>query len=263
MAKHETFGIKPGQRVLITAGAAGIGRVVADAFASVGAKIHVCDVLPDVIAACKKDHPDWGISQCDVSKEDQVAKMFADVKKSMGGLDVLVNNAGIGGPTGGVEKITPDEWRQTIDINLNGQYYCAHHAVPLLRQNAPESSIICISSVAGRLGYALRTPYAATKWAIVGFMKSLAQELGPEGIRVNAILPGIVEGPRMTRVIESRAKATNLAYKEMEQQYLNKISLRRMVSPQDVANMALYLVSPLGRNVTGQPISVCGDVVAL
>jgi NAD(P)-dependent dehydrogenase (short-subunit alcohol dehydrogenase family) len=263
MTKQETFGIKPGLRVLVTAGAAGIGRVVADAFAGVGAKIHVCDVVPAVLDACKKDHPDWGVTLCDVSKPDQVEKLFADVKKNLGGLDVLVNNAGIGGPTGGVDKIKVEDWMQTIDINLNGQFLCAHHAVPLLRQNAQDSSIICISSVAGRLGYALRTPYAATKWAIVGFMKSLAQELGPEGIRCNAILPGIVEGPRMTNVIKNRAAATNVSYEDMEKQYLNKISLRRMVSPQDVANMALYLCSPLGRNVTGQPISVCGDVVSL
>ena len=256
------FGLKKGLRVLVTAGAAGIGRVIADAFAAHGAKIHVCDIADDVLESCKKEHPDWGVTKCDVSKEDQVKTLFREADKSLGGLDVLVNNAGIAGPTGGVDVITGDAWRQTVDINLNGQFYCAHHAVPLLRQSE-DASIICISSVAGRLGYAFRTPYAATKWAIIGFMKSLAQELGPEGIRVNAILPGIVEGPRMERVISARAAEMGKSYEDMEQIYLDKVSLRRMVSPQDVANMALYLCSPIGRNVTGQPISVCGNVETL
>lgn len=259
---HQNFGIKTGLRVFVSAGCAGIGRAIADAFYNAGAKIYVCDVSQEAVNSCKRERPDWGISLCDVSNEKQVEVMFEDVKKTLGGLDVLVNNAGIAGPTGTVDKVTPEEWRQTININLNGQFYCAHFAVPLLRESQ-DASIICISSVAGRLGYAFRTPYASTKWAIIGFMKSLAQELGPEGIRVNAILPGIVEGPRMRNVITSRAQALAVSYDEMEQQYLNKISLRRMVTMDDVANMALYLCSPIGINITGQPISVCGNVETL
>jgi len=173
--------------------------------------------------------------------------------------DVLVNNAGIAGPTGGVDELSCSDWQDTVNINLNGQFYCARLAVPLLRQSN-NASLICISSVAGRLGYAYRTPYAATKWAIVGLVKSLAIELGPQGIRANALLPGIVEGPRIERVIGDRAQALGVSYADMEQEYINKISLRRMVSAQDVANQALYLCSPLGAGISGQAISVCGNV---
>jgi NAD(P)-dependent dehydrogenase (short-subunit alcohol dehydrogenase family) len=180
----------------------------------------------------------------------------------MGGLDVLVNNAGIAGPTAGVEDIDPSEWDRTVAVNLNGQFYSARKAVPALRKTQ-DGAIINMSSVAGRLGYAYRTPYAATKWAIVGFTQSLAKELGPAGIRVNAILPGVVEGPRIERVISARAQATGIAYEAMEQEYKNKASLRRMVSAQDVANMALFLCSPAGRNISGQALSVCGNVETL
>jgi NAD(P)-dependent dehydrogenase (short-subunit alcohol dehydrogenase family) len=173
-----------------------------------------------------------------------------------------VNNAGISGPTAGVADIAPEDWRRTIDVNLNGQFYCTRFALPLLRQSA-NPAIVNISSVAGRLGYSFRTPYAASKWAVVGFTKSLATELGPEGIRVNAILPGIVEGPRIERVIRARAEQAGVSYDAMEQQYLGKVSLRRMVSPSDVASMVVFLCSAAGRNISGQALSVCGNVEAL
>ncbi len=251
-----------GLRVLVTAGAAGIGRAIAESFAAAGARIHLCDIAADALAECRERHPDWGLSDCDVADEAQVRALFASVEAGLGGLDVLVNNAGIAGPTGGVETISPDDWRRTIEINLNGQFYCAHLAVPLLRKSE-RASIICISSVAGRLGFAYRTPYAASKWAIIGFVKSLASELGPDGIRVNAILPGVVEGPRIERVISARAEALGKSYEETKQASLDKVSLRRMVSAEDVANTVLFLCGSLGANISGQPISVCGNVEVL
>jgi NAD(P)-dependent dehydrogenase (short-subunit alcohol dehydrogenase family) len=256
------FTIPPGLRVLVTAGAAGIGRAIAEAFARTGAKIHVCDVVQATLDTCKKEQPKWGMSLCDVSDEKQVARMFADAEKFLGGLDVLVNNAGIAGPTSSVEDMNPADWDKTIAINLNSQFYCAHHAVKLLKQS-DNASIICISSIAGRLAYANRSPYAATKWAIRGFAESLAWELGPLGIRVNAILPGIVEGPRIEGVIRARAEKESVAFDVMEQKYKDMASLRRMVTAEDVANQALFLCSPLGRNVSGQSISVDGHVRAL
>ncbi len=258
----ETMGLEPGLRVLVTAGASGIGRIIAETFAGAGARVHICDLSDTSLAKCATEHPDWTTSLCDVSKEEQVTNLFGDVGTNLGGLDVLVNNAGIAGPTGGIDKISTDEWRETVDINLNGQFYCARLSVPLLKKSS-NASIVCISSVAGRLGYAFRTPYAATKWAIIGLMKSLAIELGPDGIRVNALLPGIIEGPRIEKVISARADITSVSYNEMEQEYINKISLRRMTSAQDVANQALFLCSPLGANVSGQAISICGNVEVL
>lgn len=248
-----------GLRVLVTAGGNGIGRVIADTFAEHGARLHICDIDDDALTESAATHPDRGVTRCDVSDEGQVSRLFEEVADTLGGLDVLVNNAGIAGPTGGVDALSCSDWQDTVNINLNGQFYCARLAVPLLRQSN-NASLICISSVAGRLGYAYRTPYAATKWAIVGLVKSLAIELGPQGIRANALLPGIVEGPRIERVIGDRAQALGVSYADMEQEYINKISLRRMVSAQDVANQALYLCSPLGAGISGQAISVCGNV---
>jgi NAD(P)-dependent dehydrogenase (short-subunit alcohol dehydrogenase family) len=258
----DKFGIEDGLRVLVTAGASGIGYAIAKAFDEQGAKLHVCDIADAALESCKANHPDWGYTLCDVSKEQQVKGLVADAVSHMGGLDVLVNNAGIAGPTGGVDEITPESWDMTININLNGQFYSAHHAVPELKKS-DKASIICISSIAGRLAYANRTPYAATKWAIRGFAESLAAELGPSNIRVNALLPGIVEGPRIDNVIQARADKEGVSFDEMSQKYKDMASLRRMVTAEDVANQALYLCSPLGKNVSGQCISIDGHVTAL
>ena len=174
-----------------------------------------------------------------------MSRLFAEVESSLGGLDVLVNNAGVAGPTGGVEDIRPEEWRRTIDVCLTGQFLCAHHAVPMLK-SAGGGAIVNLSSAAGRFGYAFRTPYSAAKWGVIGFTHSLAKELGPANIRVNAILPGIVEGPRMTGVIAARAKQMDVSYEAMEKTYLDRVSLRRMVSAGDVAATVAYLLSPAG-----------------
>jgi len=262
MSARPGFTVKPGLRVLVTAGAGGIGRAIAERLAGAGARIHVCDIAEPVLAACRRDQRAWGTTLCDVADDAQVERLFAEALASLGGLDVLINNAGIAGPTGGVDEIEPAEWRRTVEVNLNGQFYCARAAVPPLKQ-AGDGVIINISSVAGRLGYAFRTPYAATKWAIVGLTQSLAKELGPAGIRVNAILPGIVEGPRMEGVIAARAEAVGVPYETMERQYLDRISLRRMVTAGDVANMALFLCAEEGRNLSGQALSVCGNVETL
>jgi NAD(P)-dependent dehydrogenase (short-subunit alcohol dehydrogenase family) len=179
----------------------------------------------------------------------------------MGGIDVVINNAGIAGPTAGIDEIDVGQWTQTTDINLNGQYHVAHHAVAHLRES--RGAMINLASVAGRLAFAYRTPYAASKWAVVGLTKSLAAELGPEGVRVNAILPGIVRGKRIEGVIRDRAAALGIPYEEMERRNLEKVSLRRMVEPEEIAAAALFLCAPGGRSITGQAISVCGNVEAL
>ncbi len=250
-----------GQRVVVTAGAAGIGRAIVEALAAAGARVHVCDVDSDALQACGR-RLSIGTTLADVSNEAQVDRLFDEASAALGGLDVLVNNAGIAGPTGGVEEISPADWRRCIDIDLTGQFLCTRRAVPLLKA-AGGGAIINMSSAAGRHGYAYRTPYAAAKWGVIGFTQSLAKELGPSGIAVNAILPGIVKGPRIEGVIRSRAQQLGLSYAEMEKQYLEKVSLRRMVTAEDVAHMVLFLVSPLGRNVSGQSLGVCGNVETL
>ena len=255
-------GLKPGMRVVVSAGASGIGRAISDMLIEHGAKVHICDVSDDFIADFKRAHPGHGATRADVSKEADVEKFFTEAKASLGGLDALINNAGIAGPTGGIDEIKPEDWRRCIDIDLTGQFLCARLAVPMIKA-AGGGAVVNMSSSAGRHGYAFRTPYAAAKWGIIGLTQSLAKELGPDNIRVNAILPGIVEGPRMEKVISDRAGQLGIAYAEMEKQYLQRVSLRRMVSPHDVAAMVLFLLSPLGENISGQSLGVDGNVETL
>ena len=252
----------PGLRVLISGGASGIGEAIAAAFIEARAQVHVCDVSQRALKDFAARHPGTLGTHADVSDRWAVDHVFAEHKAKLGGLDVLVNNAGVAGPTCGIETMSEVEWSSTVDVNLNGQYRFAHHAVPLLKESQ-HAQMICISSVAGRLGYAWRTPYAATKWAVVGLMKSLAAELGPDGVRVNALLPGVIEGPRIDKVIAARARQAGVAEAVMRQDYIDRISLRRMTTAEDVAAMALFLCSPAARNISGQAISVDGNVERL
>ena len=262
MSLIERMRPRPGMRVLVTAGAAGIGAAIARGFVEADAKVLICDVDAAALASFVKSHPGMSATQTDVSDEAAVERLFVEVKARLGGLDVLVNNAGIAGPTGPIDQLAVDDIRRTLDVDLMGQFLVARLGVPLLRASE-EAAIINMSSVAGRLGYGLRTPYAAAKWGIVGFTASLAKELGPDGIRVNAILPGVVRGARIERVIRDRAAAAGISCQEMETQYLKQVSLRRMVEPEDIAAMALFLCSPAGANISGQAISVCGNVETL
>jgi NAD(P)-dependent dehydrogenase (short-subunit alcohol dehydrogenase family) len=256
------FRLPDNLRVLVTAGASGIGRAISDLLIQRGARVHICDISDDFIADYLNAHTGAFATKADVASEIDVRRLFADLSASLGGLDAIVNNAGIAGPTGGVEDIGPEDWRRTIDVCLTGQFLCAHHGVPLLKA-AGGGAIVNLSSAAGRFGYAFRTPYSAAKWGVIGFTQSLAKELGPANIRVNAILPGIVEGPRMTGVIAARAKQMNVSYEAMEKTYLDRVSLRRMVTADDVAATVAYLLSPAGRNISGQSIGVDGNVEAL
>jgi NAD(P)-dependent dehydrogenase (short-subunit alcohol dehydrogenase family) len=258
----DVFALPEKLRVLVTAGASGIGRAAADLLIARGAQVHICDVSDEFLADYRAAHPKAGISRADVASDADVARLFDDVKASLGGLDTLINNAGIAGPTGGVEDIKPEDWRRTIDVCLTGQFLCAHFAVPMLKA-AGGGSIVNLSSSAGRFGYAFRTPYSAAKFGVIGLTQSLAKELGPANIRVNAILPGIVEGPRMTGVIAARAKQTGVSYEAMEKTYLERVSMHRMVTASDVAATIAYLLSPAGRNVSGQSIGVDANVETL
>lgn len=259
---EDPFALPKNLRVLVTAGASGIGRAISDLLIARGARVHICDISDDLLAQFRVDHPDCHATKADVASEGDVDRLLTEAAASLGGLDALINNAGIAGPTGAIEDLAPAEWRRTIDVNLTGQFLCTRRAVPLLKE-AGGGSIVNISSVAGRLGYAFRTPYSSTKWAIIGFTQSLAKELGPHNIRVNAVLPGVVEGPRMTGVITARAAQTNVSFEQMQQTYLERISLRRMVTAEDVAASVAYLLSPAGRNVSGQSLSVDGNVESI
>ncbi|CEJ12463.1 3-oxoacyl-[acyl-carrier-protein] reductase FabG [bacterium YEK0313] len=255
------MGIK-GLRVLVTAGANGIGREVARAFVEEGARVHVCDVDAEAIAALATTDPAISASLCDVTDRKAVAGLFETALARLGGLDVLVNNAGTAGPTGRVEEINPEDWDRCIDVCITSQFNCVRLAVPHLK-NSANASIINLSSVAGRLGFALRTPYAAAKWAVIGFTKSLSVELGEFGIRVNAILPGLVEGDRIRRVFEAKAQARGVSAREIQEQALSYTAQKTMVTARQLADQIVFCASPRGRTISGQALSICGDTLML
>lgn len=248
-----------GKRVVVTAGAQGIGLAIAEAFVAAGAQVHICDVNDDFLASAKQKLPQVSQSRTDVSSESQVDAMFAKLAARWGGLDVLVNNAGIAGPTAKVEDTDLVAWDQTIAVNLTGPFLCTRRAVPLLKA-AGGGSIVNLSSAAGRLGFPLRTPYSASKFGVIGLTETWAMELGPSNIRVNAILPGIVAGERQERVIAAKAASYGIGHEAMRQRLLAKVSLRSMVTAQDIANQIIFICSPAGAAISGQSLSVCGNV---
>ena len=206
----------------------------------------------------RQSDPKIGQSVCDVADRAAVAKLFDTAIAELGGLDVLVNNAGIGGPTGRVEEIHPDDWDRCVAVCLTGQFNCARLAVPHLRQSK-NASIVNLSSAAGKFGFSLRTPYAAAKWGVIGFTKSLAIELGGDGIRVNAILPGIVAGDRQRRVLEAKAQQLGLSYADMEKRAFSFTSIKDYITAEQLADQIVFIASPRGRTISGQAISVDGD----
>jgi NAD(P)-dependent dehydrogenase (short-subunit alcohol dehydrogenase family) len=242
-----------GLRVLITAGGAGIGRVMAQTFVDHGARVHVCDVDEKALQQLPKPIT---YTLADVSRLADVDRLFDDVKRHLGGLDVLVNNAGIAGPTAKVEDIKPEEWERCIAVDLNGMFYCTRKAMPMIKA-AGGGSIVNLSSIAGRFGFAMRTPYSAAKWAVVGFTQSLAVEAGPDHVRVNCIQPGIVEGERVERIIAAKAQALGVSPQSVLEKMVEGISLKTTVSAQDIANTALFLATDAGKHISGQALSVC------
>ena len=246
-----------GLRVAITAGAGGIGRVMADSFATCGARPFISDVDDAALAEC--GHP--GI-RADAGRRPDLERFMDAALAHLGGLDVLVNNAGIAGPTKPVEQVTPEELDAVLQIDLASLFHCARRAVPLLRE-AGGGSIVNLSSAAGKFGFPLRSPYSAAKWGIIGFTRTLAMELGPDRINVNAILPGLVDGPRIRSVLRNKAAAKGVSDNQETEEALTRVSLRTFVSQQDIANMALYLSSPFGRTISGQAISIDGGMEGL
>ncbi|MER5388874.1 SDR family oxidoreductase [Saccharopolyspora sp. NPDC002686] len=249
-----------GKRVLVTAGANGIGLAIAGRFAGLGARVLVTDIDEDSVRAAEARGLAARVS--DASSEAQVEELMGAVRAELGGLDVLVNNAGIAGPTGPVETLDSAAWAQTFEVNVHSQFYCVKHGLPLLRESS-EASIVNLSSAAGRLGMAGRSAYSASKWAVVGFTKTLAIELGPEGIRANAICPGAVDGPRIRAVIEAKAEMLGKPVEEIAATYQDQSSMRRLVTADDIADMAAFLASPMARNVNGQAMAVDGNTEKL
>ena len=258
MTAEEGTATVRGKRVVVTAAATGIGSTVAARFAAAGAAVHVCDREPEALAAYLEEHPAVGGTVADVADPGDVARLFAEARERLGGLDVLVSNAGIAGPVSPVEEMDLDGWRRTLDVNLTGAFLCVRAAVPLLKE-AGGGSLVVMSSNAGTMGLPYRAPYVATKWALIGLVKTLAMELGPHGIRANAICPGDVEGDRIRRVIALEAENRGLSYDDVYAERVEAVSLRTMVTADDVASLIMFVASGAGARISGQALLVDGN----
>ena len=256
-----TQNISPGKNIIISAAADGIGWSIASLSLDKGYNVYLSDINQKRIDQINK-HPlinkKLFIDNVDAKNQDSVEKYFYSLKERIASIDALINNVGIAGPTGPMESLSISDWKNTIDINLNSHFYFTKHSIPLLKNNKG-GSIINISSTAGLFGFPLRTPYVASKWAIIGVTKSLAIELGEFNIRVNAICPGSVLGDRMKRVIEAKAKSTGVSEEELQKDYESMVSLKTFVSEEDIANMALFLLSDEAHKISGQVMTVDGN----
>lgn len=248
------------QRVLITAGASGIGREIARAFAANGAKVFVSDIDGKALEALSKEIKGVMTKTCDNSKRSDVEAMIPAAIKALSGLDILVNNAGISGPTAPVEELDPDKWEAVMNVNLNGTFNVTRLAIPHLKKSAA-GNIIVMSSLGGRFGYPNRSPYCTSKWGLIGFTKTLALELGAFNIRANAIAPGAVGGDRIEHVLEGRAKAEGKTLEQEKEAAMSVQSLKRFVDPKDIAALCLFLTSDAGKSISGQVLPIDNDSV--
>jgi NAD(P)-dependent dehydrogenase (short-subunit alcohol dehydrogenase family) len=249
-------------RVLVTAGASGIGLAIARAFTAQGAAVFVCDVDAAALAALSTAAPGVASCRCDMGNRAEIGPMVEAAVAALGGLDVLVNNAGIGGPTAPVESLDPDDWDRVLRVNVTSMFDTSRLAIPHLRRST-RGCVINLSSVAGRFGYANRAAYATSKWAVVGFTKSLSIELGPAGIRVNAIQPGMVGGRRIDQVLEGRARLSGRTLDEERRLAMTNQSIPRMVEATEVASLAVFLASDAARSISGQALSIDNDLQKL
>ena len=246
-----------GKKALITAGADGIGYAIAKRFEKAGAKVFVCDINPEAVKKVNDVDDNIKAVVCDLRQTQLISSMVEAGFDYLKEIDIIVNNAGIAGETAGIGEQTLGGWQECLQVNITSHFETMRLVVPRMNN---DGSILSVSSVAGRVGFAYRIPYAATKWAVIGMVKSLAIELGPRGIRVNALLPGIVEGERQNRVIDAKAKVKKVSFKVMRDEILSGASLNRFVTHEDLAEQAHFLCSPLGKNISGQAVSVCGNI---
>ncbi|ROZ75025.1 SDR family oxidoreductase [Ramlibacter sp. WS9] len=251
-------GLVKGRRVLVTAGASGLGLEIARAFVRAGDTVAVCDMDENALRQLSERGEDIHGIRCDVADREGCVELIRQTYEALGGLDVLVNNAGMAGPTGQLDEIDPGEWDRTVAVNLTGTFNVTRAAIPWLKQHG-SGAIINIGSTAGRMGFPNRSAYAATKWAIVGLTKTLAIDLGPWGVRVNAVLPGAVDGERFRNVIADKARLRGVPYEEVLREVLAGMSIKRLVPPQEVAALVAFLASPDTSTLSGQAVSIDGD----
>ena len=249
------------KKIVISAGASGIGWAITKSCVAKGALVYLCDVDPRAINKIKKHrlhNKQVFASEMDASDETEVIDFFNKIRKKFIKLDALINNVGVAGPTGTIEKLDSSEWENTLHVNVNSHFYFTKQAIPLLKKSN-NSSIVNISSTAGIMGYPLRSPYAASKWGVVGLTKTLAMELGKYKIRVNAVCPGTIKGDRMKRVIKAKAKLMKVSQKLIEKDFISMSSLKSWVTEEDIGNACAFLISNEASKISGQVIAVDGN----
>lgn len=245
-------------KVFISAGGSGIGRCIAEAFLKQGDDVFVCDINQQSLQQFKQDYPQLQIAYCDLGQMNAIQPMFETAMQALGGLDILVNNTGISGPTVAADELSFEDWTQVLNLNLNSTFMMTKLAIPYLKQS-DSGAIINLSSIAGRMGYPFRLAYSTSKWGIIGFTKTLSMELGAFDIRVNAVLPGAVDGERVQRVLQARADAMNISLEEVTQNALANQSLKQFVNPKHIADLCVFLASDSASSISGQILPIDGD----
>ena len=246
-------------RVVVTAGASGIGLAIAQKFLQEGANVFICDIAAPALEKALSENPRLQGSLANVGDPKSVEAFFDHALTSLGGIDTLVNNAGIGGPRAAIENIGYDDWDDCIRINLSGMFYCTKQVVPVMKQQSG-GSIINISTGSAKTGLPNRLPYVASKVGVLGLSYNLARELGAFNIRCNTILPGLMDNPRGRALVANYANENNLSVEEGEAEFLKYISLKTWIQPTEIADTAYYLASDAARHITGQEIAVDGNV---
>ena len=253
------------KKIIISAGASGIGWATAKICLSRGATVYLCDIDNKSLNKIKK-HPlnnkRLFSYEYDASDEYEVSNFFNKINKKTKKIDALINNVGVAGPTGTIEKLSSEDWEKTLKINVISHFYFTKLAIPMLKKNK-SGSIINISSGAGIMGFPLRSPYAASKWAVIGLTKTLAMELGKYKIRVNAICPGTIKGDRMVRVIRDKAKFLKVSKKKVEKEFVSMASMNCWIHEEDIGKMCSFLISRDGERISGQTIPVDGNAIRL
>ncbi len=253
------------KKIIISAGASGIGWATAKILLYKGANVYLCDIDTKNINKIKK-HPlnnkRLFVYECDASDEYDVESFFDKIRKKTKKIDALINNVGIAGPTSTIEKLNSEDWERILKVNVISHFYFTRLAIPMLKKNR-SGSIINVSSGAGIMGFPLRSPYAASKWAVVGMSKTLAMELGKYKIRVNAICPGTIKGNRMVKVIKDKASFLKIPKKKVEKEFVSMASMNCWIYEEDIGKMCSFLISDDAERISGQVIGVDGNAIRL
>ena len=248
-------------KIVITAGGSGIGSEMAIALSKAGARVIICDKNKDLLESFSNKNLNIDMYHVDVSNEAQIKSFFESITDKYQTIDVLVNNAGISGPSAKLEDVSFDDWKETLNVNLDGAFLSAKYVIPLMKENG--GSIINMGSTSSFLGTPLRSAYSATKWGLIGLTKTWAMEYGKNKIRVNAICPSSVNGDRIEKVIKKEAEYRGSTPEKIKSAYLKQTSLNSFIDVEEIIGMLVYLLSPLAKKITGQMLVIDGHTDSL